>query len=674
MAQSLSREVPEQDSPDYRNHPTHENYHDHMTLPRARGLFPTSALQSRVYLKIVDSQSWHYFIMTIMLVDYCVQLCAVSFSINKTLQRDFRDVSRYTTVGATTFYLVDIILRMVALKTAFLRSNSNVGDLCALLLALGLATARLMYATTEYEFYFALWYICTLSVRMLLKPRARVFSKKLHQFNRKHNNRRNDGRRASGADLKISLASVRLAMRRIPQLSSVAMDMMETDLVIICGRTSGDMTSSEFMKFLERALLYRPRNLTATDFLASLHSIEATSSISAYKTMDVVRSTMRHWSEQRLDLLFSILVVCVNATIIPLQSWLVGMVANDALVPMKEGDSALKQQAQTEALYRGVVGILLLIVPFVGANYGIGYFQSKMIAKATERMQHRLLRSILTQDTTFFATRSEGDLNNLFASDIARVNALWQSVFWNLLNPAVSVVFGYGFIMLRDPPTGVLAFTFTLILLSSGPQGRASRISKEFGSKNAYATAEFQNAIACQKLIRTYDIVPAFLTNFDRVIAKLKASAFAKDFWASFVQIYIESAMYIFVAVQVASLMLRTFRGDIKVGDFFAFVTMLTRISTPVTTLGGFMRVAIGNSSSLQRLDALIFRGHHDRDSNRAEQLKPSLPKLRKKIELRDIYFRYDLSNPEYTLNGLSATIPKVSLVFGIVTFLHPQV
>ena len=186
------------------------------------------------------------------------------------------------------------------------------------------------------------------------------------------------------------------------------------------------------------------------------------------------------------------------------------------------------------------------------------------------------------------------------------MNALWQSVFWNLLNPLVSVVFGFGFILINDWPTGILAFAFTAVLLSSGPQGIASQKSKDFGSKNAYVTAEFQNAIACQKVIRSYRIRVPFMNRFAISIAKLRRSAFGKDFWASVVQIYVEAAMYLFVAVETAALLFKTFDGEISRGTFFAFLTMLSRISTPVTILGGFMRVAIGNSSSLQRLDDII--------------------------------------------------------------------
>ncbi|KAF0746781.1 hypothetical protein AaE_007994, partial [Aphanomyces astaci] len=270
----------------------------------------------------------------------------------------------------------------------------------------------------------------------------------------------------------------------------------------------------------------------------------------------------------------------------------------------------------------GVCGILLICVPFAIVDFLMGYFQSTMIAKATERLQASLLKTILAQPTLFFSQRTEGDLNNLFQSDVARVNALWQAVFWNLMHPIVSIMSGFSFLIYFEPSVGMVSLGFSIMvvtaamIVSSGPQGYASKKSKDFGSKNAYVSAEFQNAIACQKVVRAYSIQDKLLAKFDKTTQTLKQSQFLKDFWAGVVQIYVDSAMFFFVAVMTAALATKVYlniyiyicvyRADITAGDFFSAVTLMSRISTPVTVLGGFMRVAIGNASSLQRLDEIV--------------------------------------------------------------------
>ncbi|RHY75436.1 hypothetical protein DYB30_013229 [Aphanomyces astaci] len=174
------------------------------------------------------------------------------------------------------------------------------------------------------------------------------------------------------------------------------------------------------------------------------------------------------------------------------------------------------------------------------------------------------------------------------------------------MQPIVTIAIGFGFLVYIQPVLGIMAFSFAAIVVSSGPQGLAASKSEEFGKKNAFVSAEYQNAIACQKVVRAYAIQSPLLAKFGASIQSLGIAQFGKDFWSGIVQIYIESAMFIFVAVMTACLSIKVYNGDITPGEFFASVTLISRVSTPVSVLGGFMRVAIGNASSLQRLDEVL--------------------------------------------------------------------
>ncbi|KAJ0397344.1 hypothetical protein ATCC90586_010121 [Pythium insidiosum] len=542
-----------------------------------------AAARRILFLRRVDSRKWHYTETLALFLDFLAQVLAVSFAPRATFALAAGSAaSRAVSAALLPGYLVSTAVRLVGLRSSLWRSHSSVADLVCWGLTIALLVARYLVSrdAASAEYALALAYLVVVALRLILKPRARNFSKKLHKF------------RAHGDQIRISIESLRASVRRIPELSALAVELMETDLLIICGRDAGDMTRDELISFLERALLYRPAALSATEFLAHLRDIDASTSQVAYGTADVLRSTLSHWSNQSRDLGLCFLAVCVNASISPAMAFFLAKLTDafKTLTAPHEGDGDL--------LRLGVVGIVGLCVPFVLGNFAVGYFQSKMISKATEHLQQRLLGLILRQDTAFFAARSEGDLNNLFSSDVARVNALWQAVFWNLLNPIVSIVFGFGYAMYIDASIGVMGFAFAAIFLSSGPQGFAAHRSKAFGSKNAYVAAEFQNAVACHKVVRAYAIQEPLLARFAATCANLRHHQFSKDFWSSVVQIYIESAMYIFTAIMTASLALKVWRYEIQPGDFFGFIALLPRVASPVTILGGFMRVAIGNAST----------------------------------------------------------------------------
>ncbi|KAL4136798.1 hypothetical protein KRP22_000329 [Phytophthora ramorum] len=591
------------------------------------------------YLRVIDSRKWHYSETFALFLDFFVQVLTISFTQKATFHDEVAaKASRYFSSGLMLCYFIDMVIRVLGLRLALFRSHSNIADLLCLLAMVVLLGSR--HVMGDKEYWLCLGYLTIVACRLILKPRARTFSKKLHKF------------RTNGDHIRVSIESLRASLARIPGISAMSIEMMETDLVIICGRDEGDMTRDELMNFLERALHYRPPNLSATEFLSHLRDIDASSSTLAYGITDVVRSTLWHWSTQTADLLFCFFVVCINASVSPALAIFLAKLSDafDTLDSGSPNESTLKI---------GVVGVLALCVPFVLGDYAVGYFQSKMISKATESMQSALLNIILRQDTQFFAERSEGDLNNLFSSDVARVNALWQAVFWNLLNPLVAVIFGFGYALYMDASIGIMSFGFTAVLLSSGPQGFAAQRSKEFGSRNAYVAAEFQNAVGCEKVVRAYAIQDPLISRFKKTCSALRKSQFSKDFWSSIVQIYIESAMYIFVAIMTASLAMKVWHKELSSGEFFGFITLLSRVSNPVTVLGGFMRVAIGNASSLQRVDDIIVGLGSSTGGDEADKDMPPLPKMEQNLRVEKLVFKYDKASENYILNELSATIPR---------------
>ncbi|OQR91283.1 ATP-binding Cassette (ABC) Superfamily [Thraustotheca clavata] len=679
---------------------------DKMVAKGKEGPHPTSAAtpagtgqSARMgCLRMVDNRQFHYLYMLLLFCDFFGNCIAVAF----TSQESYYLWGLKTRLYSCAFmvlYVFEMLIRTMSLRGALFRSPSSMFDLLALLLLAGSLACRFVFAdalskvkisqdgyfdepqsklypkykTNQYEQYWTALYCLLASARIIFKPRARIFSKKLHRY-------------ADSDHLLISMASVRSALRRIPNITEAAIEMMETDLTIICGRTDGDMSRDELMQFLERALYYRPKEISANIFLSYLRDIDAQSSLFVYGAFDVVKSTLHHWSNQKGALFCTIMVVIVQACINPALAYLM-QILGDYAFPKSVIDTAIYNATTNYNIQRtiifqnvtqdqmgndiildyikpentlklGVLGILALCVPYVVVDYSMGYFQSRMISKATEQLQDKLLRTILAQPTLFFAKRSEGDLNNLFQSDIARVNTLWQAIFWNLMQPLVSVIIGFGSLCYFEPTSGILSFAFSAIIVTSGPQGRASKRSKDFGSKNAYVAAEFQNAIACQKVVRAYRIQAPLASKFSTSTTSLRTAQFLKDFWAGIVQIYVESAMFIFVSIITACLAIKVYNGGITAGDFFSAVTLLSRISTPVTVLGGFMRVAIGNASSLQRLDEIVNGELADTTHDKADDMKPALQRMTRGITTQNLSFQYDHSSDVWNLVDVNASFP----------------
>ncbi|EQC32777.1 hypothetical protein, variant [Saprolegnia diclina VS20] len=425
----------------------------------------------RRYLRLVDARGWHYSIVCILVLDFVANCLGVAATSTET----YADGSLYLRLASSACLLVqavDLALRTMGLRRKLVASRANLVDAIAFLLLCACLACRFVFAdkiqgaaiTTDgyvdkwhifkkyklqlYEADIALAYCFLVVLRILVKPPARTYSKKLHR---------------SAKPDRVSIASLRGSIRQLPSISAASVEKMETELRILCGADDGYMLPEAFMTFVERAYAFRPNKMTASAFLSHFQQVQLADH-AAYGIREVMASTLKHWSNQRWFLLATMLVVCVSAAIVPLLSFYLKLLTDEAfpsyvnktIVPdwdystgMLTGTQKLGVSRKFKNLTRGanneevdlkfiaydsfltgIIGILAICVPFIAADYAMGFFQSKLISRATKHLQTSLLRVILQQPSSFFHDRSEGDLNNLFQADIARVNAMWQAVFW----------------------------------------------------------------------------------------------------------------------------------------------------------------------------------------------------------------------------------------------------
>ncbi|RHY07706.1 hypothetical protein DYB34_009051 [Aphanomyces astaci] len=256
-------------------------------------------------LQLIDSRRFHYLVMLVLFVDFFGNCVAVSFTSTDNFVK-YGGTARLFSSVFTGLYAMDMLLRVMSLRGGILRNAASTGDVVALVCATVVLGGRFWkadnvknvvitegdwvdkyklehkYISNQIEQYVTAVYCFFVAIRIVLKPPARTFSKKLHKY-------------ANHDNLRISMASLRTSIRRIPGITAVAVETMEFDLTIVCGRDEGDMSREELMQFLQKALLYRPKDLSANAFLAHLRDIDAMASYAVYGAYDVVKSTFRHW-------------------------------------------------------------------------------------------------------------------------------------------------------------------------------------------------------------------------------------------------------------------------------------------------------------------------------------------------------------------------------------------
>ncbi|EQC37766.1 hypothetical protein SDRG_04793 [Saprolegnia diclina VS20] len=624
----------------------------------------------------------------VLFLDFFINLVATTM----TSQYTFFEVAKHTrllSTAAVGLCALELLLRIACLGRHFWSSVVSCLDLAAYALMAALLGCRYWkkdnrdnwlidlngkeqdeyhdkFKINQIEQYFAAAYVFAVALRFVLKSQARDYSLSLQ---------------TPAQATTISVASLKSTLRSMPGMTQEALSLMTTDLAILCGDDDGLLTTTELQLFLEKAVLHRPADMSINVFLQHLQSLDTTPVV-AYGIQDVLGSTYRHWSNQKALMFATFLIVFFHATLVPILAYLLQILGDYAFpvssLTMYKTGEGIKPYLEHELRFNnktlddtgtyidvpgvkpnktltiGLAGLGGLCVPFVVLDAFMGFCQSRLLSRATESIQNRLVSLLLHESTAFYAMRSEGDLNNLFASDVARVNTLWQAVFWNFIYPVVSITLGFGALFFFEPTIAIMSFGFVIISVMSGPRTFASTQSQAFGSKSAFAAAEFQNAVGCHKVVRAYRIQTPLLRKFTDTIDTLREAQFRNDFWSGLVQIYVESAMFLFVAIITCGMAVKVWQGYMTAGDFFSVVTLLSRVSTPVTVLGGFMRVAIGNAASLQRLDTILYQRYASAPTT--DDL-PSLPLLTSYIRFQHVSFQYPSSDAPI-VHDFSASIP----------------
>ncbi|OQR89551.1 ATP-binding Cassette (ABC) Superfamily, partial [Achlya hypogyna] len=290
-------------------------------------------------LALADKRAWHYSFLTVLVLDYTANCLAVAATTTET----YGNIGLYLRLASSACLVAelgDLILRILGLGRALWRSAANVLDLFVFLLlaiclgaryyfADNLETAKLVeagwtdqwkirtkYKLDQVESYIAVGYCMLVMLRILLKPPARTYSKTLH--------------RAPKPD-RIFIQSLRASIRQLPQITTVAVENMETELRKVCGMEDGWMLPEAFMTFVERAYKHRPVGMTTDDFLTHFQQVQVLDrQLGAYGMRQVMTSTFRHWSSQKWFLAGTMFVVCIAASIVPLLAYFLQYITDRA--------------------------------------------------------------------------------------------------------------------------------------------------------------------------------------------------------------------------------------------------------------------------------------------------------------------------------------------------------
>lgn len=319
-----------------------------------------------------------------------------------------------------------------------------------------------------------------------------------------------------------------------------------------------------------------------------------------YGILAVIASTLRHWSQEWKILIPAVLVFVLHSAVVPASAFVSEWLINSVLKSTVRNDEVRDEMLYLLGAYAGLA-LFGVVTGFV-----LGTIQAYLLSQVLMELRRTVLDVVLSAGTHFHDTNSEGELSALFASNVSRVNALWQSFYWSCVGPIFAIVFALGYLFSLSPNSAVMGFAFLIIVFSGGPEATAADRSRTFIRTSSANTAEYCNAVHCQKAIRAYNIQPLIMARFHGSLQALVKAEFSNLLWGNNMQKYVESLLTFFITLQTVAMALQTYLGNLNLGQFVAIAGLYMSIIRPASQLGSFSRVALTNGGSLQRLDDVL--------------------------------------------------------------------
>eukprot|EP00667_Euglena_gracilis_P005035 EG_transcript_5066 len=325
----------------------------------------------------------------------------------------------------------------------------------------------------------------------------------------------------------------------------------------------------------------------------------------------------------------------------------------------------------------GLPAFLLFVAAFGGlycAEAGLLYLSCRLIFQTTSRLEGQLreqtFQRISDRPLAVLKHFPAADLQVLFSTDIALERRFAVNFFWGLMFGAFQVVFGLAYMAILDFRSTALALALLGAFWVALPTASALRLSMRATQALGRVVARFDNMVDCLPVVRAYDIAETLQLQFKEELRPYIAAAQEAETSAGLFQTALTEALSLYSTCVTLTLGYAVFRGQLSIGQYFAFLHTFTSVLSPARGLADFCRQALTFGSSVQRMDDFLEATAPPpppppvapgvEATEGPPEPRCEAPTLTLAVTLEDVSFRYSEGGP-LVLKGLKCTVPANS-------------
>jgi ATP-binding cassette subfamily B protein len=300
-------------------------------------------------------------------------------------------------------------------------------------------------------------------------------------------------------------------------------------------------------------------------------------------------------------------------------------------------------QAVQDQRFDEVPGAVILLIGFALATALTRILSRVWIFNAARAAEYdlrsELFGHLMTLSPGYYRDHSTGDVMSRLTNDVQTVRAMWGAGAVHLANSVTSFAAVLTMMLYLDPSVALLSILpYPLIFfIGQALSKRIYRTTREVQAELGTLSARIQENLGAIQVIKTYGLEDVRRRGFLEGSRRL----LDKNMDAAKVRIQLGPMLNTLAPLGVAILILgggrAVIHGDIGIGDYTAFATLLARLVWPTLTLGFMLALVQRGRASWSRLVQLQETRTDVVDSAEPPLARSSLPAH---VEVKDLSIR----------------------------------
>ncbi|SOC43353.1 ABC transporter ATP-binding protein [Ureibacillus acetophenoni] len=292
------------------------------------------------------------------------------------------------------------------------------------------------------------------------------------------------------------------------------------------------------------------------------------------------------------------------------------------------------------------VYIILSISLFLQNFWMIGISQTTIY-----KMRTGLFNHLMRLPVSFFDKRQHGELMSRATNDIETVSATLNTSFIQVFSSLLTLV-GTVIVMLYLSPLLTVLTMLIIPLMFLSMRWITKRTGKLFKEQQAAVGAlngTIEETISGQAIVKAFSQEKRVIEEFREKNAKLRKTGFWALTYSGFIPKVMNFLNNISFTIVAGIGGILAFHGHVSIGVIVIFTEYARQFTRPLNDLANQINTVLSAIAGAERVFSIMDETKEVDDGKLSEDTR-----LKGEVEFKDVHFKYELSEDQETLKGVS--------------------